>query len=362
MPTNHTRRHHGRRASSRHTRKNRTAAARVRHNAPHRRSAKAQAKQLKSLAGSVVTLQRTLRDETQATTRWQSKYEVHNLDADQGSGLEASKGIFVFPLTSGPSKGDNAAQSSIAAPSIKDMGWTQVQPQVGDDSTASGERAGVPWIKMYRQHCKMCFYQNDMNRGNKFHLFVVRLARDNETQLDNTMLSRLTEIDGAAFTGHPGVSTRFNNDQDYYSTNGFRGPIATDPGGLDVRGYDLITMNNQRYVVEYQRQFSLGRSLGPVPSGTVIEPSSGGSSTQHARDYFECSWNVNYGGAKLMANDDDAGTSKEPITIDDINYVDIDPKLKRWVVIYPLRQCSTSSTTGIPKFSLLTQTTCKVPA
>ena len=361
MPNHRTRRHHARRRGHHGTRKNRTAAQRVRRNAPHRRSAASQAKQLKSLAGSVVTLQRTLRDETQATTRWQSKYEAHSLDADSGLGLENSKGIFVFPLTSGPSKGDNAAQSSIAAAGIKDMSWTQVQPQVGDDSAASGERAGVPWIKLYRQHCKMCFYQNSMNRGNKFHLFVVRLARDNETQLDNTMLSRLTDIDGAAFTGNPGVATRFNKDQDFYSTVGFRGPIPTDAGGIDTYGYDLITMNNQRYVVEYQRQFSLGRSIA-AQAGTAVLPTSGGSSTQHARDYYECSWNVNYGGAKLMANDDDAGTSKEPITIDDINYTDIDPKLKRWVVIFPLRQCSTSANTGIPRFSLLTTTTCKVPA
>lgn len=345
----------------RHYRRHRTAAQRVRKNAKHRKGARSQAKQISSLAGSVVQLQKTLREETQATTRWQSKYEAHGLDADGGVGLEASKGIFVFPLTSGPSKGDAAAQSSIASPSIRDMAWTQVQPQVGDDSAASGERAGVPWIKLYRQACKMCFYQNNMNRGNKFHLFVVRLARDNETQLDNTMLSRLTDIDGAAFTGNPGVATRFNKDQDFYATVGFRGPTPTDSGGIDTNGYDLVTMNNQRYVVEYQREFALGRSVGGQ-SGTATLPTSGGSSTQHARDYYECSWHVNYGGAKLMANDDDAGTSKEPITIDDIQYTDIDPKLKRWVVILPLRTCATSANTGVPKFSLLTTTTCKVPA
>lgn len=348
--------------ATRHRRRHKTAAQRVRKNAKHHKGARSQAKQISSLAGSVVQLQKTLREDTQATTRWQQKYEVHNLDADLGIGTEDSKGIFVFPLTSGPSKGDNAAASSISAGGIKDMAWTQVQPQVGDDSTASGERAGVPWIKLYRSHSKMCFYQNDMNRGNKFHLFVVRLAREDETQLDNTMLQRLTEIDGATFAGNPGVSTRFNTNEDYYSVHGFRGPTPTDPGGLDTYGYDLITMNNQRYVVEYQRQFSLGRSVGPVPSTDVIGPSSGGSSTQLARDYYECSWNINYGGAKLMANDDDAGTSKEPITIDDVKYSEIDPKLKRWLVILPLRKCSTSANTGVPRFSLLTTVTCKVPA
>lgn len=356
-------RYHGRRrrgVSSRGTRRRGNAATRTRRVAKHSTGAKAQSKQITSLAGSVVTLQRTLRDETQSTTRWQSRYVAHGLDADTGIGLANSKGIFTFPLTSGPAAVTNGASSSIDAVA-GDMSWTRIQPKIGTDNTSpAAEKSGKPWIKLYRQSCKMCFYQNDMNRGNKFHLFVVRLARDNETNLDNTMLARLTTIDGAAFTGNPGIAGRFKKDEDFYACAGFRGPTPTDPGGVDTNGYELVSMNNQRYVVEYHRHFSLGRSLGPVPATATIGPSSGGSSTQHARDYYECDWIVNYGGAKLMAPDDDTGTNNDPITLDDIKYTDIDPKLKRWCVIFPQRQCSTSAGTGIPKFSLLTTTTCKV--
>lgn len=355
-------RHTRKRRPTRHTRKKGNATSRVVQRTRVRKSAAAQASQIRTVARSVLNLQRSRKDAF-ATTRWQTKQENMLLSADSGTGLSVNKGIFFFPLTSGPSAVAAAAQSSLAAASINDMAWLPVQPEVGDGN--DGNAAGSAWIKLYTQHCKMCFYQNDMNRGNKFKCMVVRLAREDETQLDNTMLSRLTSIDGIAFKGHPDTDTRFQLDSDYYSCKGYRGPTPTDIGGTDANGHTLVTLNNQRYVVEFQKEFALGRSLGPTPTTAAIGPTSGGSSTQNARDYQEMSWSINYGGAKLMAPDTNQAAGQEgksAITIQDVTYADIDPKLKRWLVIFPQRTCAESSNTGVPVISYLSTVTCKVPA
>ena len=200
-----------------------------------------------------------------------------------------------------------------------------------------------------------------MNRGNKYHLFVIRLRRDKDTNLANTMMARLADIDGTAYQGRPDNVARFTNGEDFYATQGFRGPTPTDAGGTDSLGYELVRFNPERYEVVHTRTFALGRSLGPVGGATAIGPTSGGSSTQHARDFYETSFRINYGGAKLMAPDDDADTQQTPITISDINYSDINPKLKHWIVIMPQRQSTTVSNTGMARFSMLSNVTCKVP-
>jgi hypothetical protein len=304
-------------------------------------------------------VQKQLIEDTTAFSTWQSRIENFDLDGDLGGGLGVNKGIFVLPLTSGPSVQADAAQSSLADPAINDMQWLQVQPNIRDTGSNATDKSGPTWIKMYTQSCRMCFYANDMNRGNRFDMYVVRLARDGETQSDNTMLSRLTTLDGAAFSGHPNEGTRFNNGEDFYACQGFLDPTPTDAGGTEGNAYELVRMNRQRYIVEHHRSFALGRHVGPQAGSQVADVSA--ALPQHARDYYECSFKVNYGGAKLMATDDDTGTNNDPITISDIKYTDIDPKLKRWIVIFPGRNCSTTAGTGTPRFSLLTNTTCKIP-
>lgn len=349
-----------RRFRYRHSTKKLRAAGRAAKSAKYRRSAKSQARQIRTIGRSVVRVQKQLIQDTTAFSTWQSRIQNYALDGDLGEGLVVNRGIFVIPLTSGPSVQAAAAQSSVADPAINDMQWYQVQPNIRDTGSGQTDRNGPTWLKMYTQTCRMCFYQNDMNRGNRFDMYVVRLARDGETQSDNTMLSRLTTLDGAAFNGHPDSATRFNDGEDFYACQGFLDPTPTDLGGTEGNAYELVRMNRQRYVVEHHRSFSLGRHVGPQ-TGTAVIATDSAALTQHGRDYYETTFKVNYGGAKLMATDDDAGTNNDPITISDIKYSDIDPKLKRWIVIFPGRNCSTIAGTGTPRFSLITNTTCKVP-
>lgn len=351
-----------RRFRYRHSTKKLRAAGRAAKRARYRRSARSQAKQINTIGRSVVRVQKQLAKDTTAFSTWQTIVENHQLDADAGGTTAVNKGIFVLPLTSGPASVANGAQSSLQqGGTIKDMTWMQVQPHIRDTESTTTNKHGPSWIKLYTQSIRMCFYQNNMNRGARFDLYVVRLARNDETQSDNTMLSRLTSIDGAAFTGCPNAGTRFNENEDFYACDGWRNPTGSDAGGTDPLGYELVRMNPQRYVVEHHRSFALGRTVGPTGGGQVVTASTAGTLTQHARDFYECSFKVNYGGAKLMATDDDTSTSNEPITLSDIKYTDIDPKLKRWIVIFPSRQCTSASTMGVPRFSYVSNVTCKVP-
>lgn len=336
------------------------AVKRVVRSTKYRKSARSQARQIASVGRAVVRVQKQLREDQNSTSIWQTMIENHELDADTGLGTAVNKGIFVIPLTSGPGQGDNAAISSLQT-TIKDASWLQVQPQVRQTEGTQATKAGPAWIKLYTQTVRMCFYQNNMNRGNKYHMFVIRLRRDKDTNLSNTMMARLADIDGTAYQGRPDNVDRFTNGEDFYATQGFRGPTPTDAGGTDPLGYELVRFNPERYEVVHSRSFALGRSLGPVASTAAIGPTSGGSSTQHARDFYETSFRINYGGAKLMAPDDDADTSQSPITISDVKYADINPKLKHWIVIMPQRASSTTATTGVTRFSLLSNVTCKVP-
>lgn len=361
--TPHPRRRSRRPVKSHRRTRARNATARVAKRSRYRRSARAQSGQIRTVAKAVLRVQKQLRDDQNSVSRWQTRIENHELDADVGSGIDNNKGIFVFPLTSGPGQAANAAVSSMDDPNstaIRLFAWDNVQPMVRDTESGQTNKLGPAWIKLYTQTVRMCFYANTMNRGNKFHMAVIRLARDSETQSDNTILQRQTSIDGAALNGNPGVGTRFNLNEDFYGVHGFRDPTPTDSGATDLNGYELIRINGERYKVVHQRQFALGRYVGPI-AGTAVATQPAGSLTQHARDYYETSFKINYGGAKLMAIDDDPLTSAEPITLSDVDYKNLDPKLKHWLVIWPQRKCSTSAGTGMPRFSLCSNVTCKVP-
>lgn len=350
--------------------KRRTAPKRVARKAPYRRSARAQSRQIKSLAKSLVSLRSKVKEDTVGLCRWQLNLQNMALDATNGSGIDVNRNIFVLPLTSASSSGTDAASSSFSDESIKDGTWTQVQPIVGDTRSASAGKNAPLWMKLHKQHTRMCFQANNMIRNCRFELFVIRLCRpgEGECQNDNTMNQIQAAIDGVDFTGCPNSSTRFLPGEDYYSSPGYIGPTpgTSTPFQTDLNGHTLVKMNNQRYKVEHHRKFVLGPTLKPVSSANAQTPSlvetNAAASTPDARDYYECSFTTNYGGCKILPYNEDPNLSNQsPINITDVKYADISNRIKRWVVIFPSRTLNSTDGQGIPIMSVLSNITTTVP-
>ena len=335
----------------------------------YRKSARAQSRQIATTARSVMRLRKRVLEDATAISRWQINFSNIPLDADAGFGLTTNKNIFVFPLTSCTSLPANAAQSSFdTAPSIRLPAWEQVQPAIGSTGTGLSPQTAPAFIRLYTQKTRIAFHQNSMNRNCRYDLYVVRLARDHETQSDHNMQQTQNEIDGVTFAGCPSDANRFMRSQDFYSVQGWYGPnpAGGQTTGVTVtNGYDLVKMNNQRYKVEHHRQFVLGRTVNPAnPSALAPEPSTpAASSTVAARDYYETSFTTNYGGAKVMPFDTDGVQANAAnITINDIKYADLDKKLKRWIIIFPSRVNQPGPTgQGVPVVSLISDITCRVP-
>lgn len=335
----------------------------------YRKSAKAQAAQIRTVARSVMRVRKRLREDASATSRWQIKLSNVKLDADNGLGKSVSKGIFVFPLTSLTSIGDNAAQSSFdSAPSIRYPTWTQVQPAIGETGTNQSDKTAPAWIRLYNQRVRMCFHANDMNRNCRFDLFVVRLARNDETQSKHNTQMVQNNIDGVAFNGYPSQANRFNAGEDFYSVQGWTGPTLDkdsgniNPGVTVTNAYDLVSMNNQRYKVVHKRSFVLGRTANPFSTINAELATTAAGSTVQARDFYETSFTINYGGKKVMPYDTDGVDANDAnITINDMKYSELDRHIKHWVVIFPSRDVSDSGGQGMPVMSLLSEATCRVP-
>jgi hypothetical protein len=335
--------------------------------ARYRKSARAQSRQIATTARSVMRLRKRVLEDATAISRWQINLSNIPLDGDAGLGLSNNKNIFVFPLTSCTSTADNAAQSSFdPAPSTRYPTWNQVQPAIGDTGTNTSNKTAPAFIRLYTQKTRMCFHQNNMNRSCRYDLFVVRLARNDETQSDHNMQMVQNNIDGVTFAGCPSTNTRFNPGEDFYSAQGWYGPNPSggqNAGVTVTNGYDLVKMNNQRYKVEHHRQFVLGRTVNPAGGPSPLQNTPAAATTVHARDYYETSFTTNYGGTKVMAVDmDGVQANAANITINDIKYSELDRKIKRWIVIFPSRVNHTGQgTQGVPVVSLISDITCRVP-
>jgi len=350
--------------------KRKTAPKRVARRARYKRSAKAQSRQITSLAKSLVSLRSKVKEETVALSRWQLNLQNMALDSSNGQGLNINRNIFVLPLTSATSSGTAAASSSFSDPSIKDGTWTEVQPIVGDTRSATAGKHAPAWIKLHKQHTRLCFHQNNMTRNCRFELFVVRLARpgEGECQNDAAMLQIQAAIDGVAFTGAPDSATRFLPGEDYYSSPGYIGPTppTSTTFQTDLNGHVLVQMNNQRYIVEHHRKFVLGPTLKPTGNPQTTPPvtlTTAAGSTPDARDYYECAFTTNYGGTKLMPYNTDPNLSNQsPLNITDVSYPDISSRVKRWVCIFPSRTLSsTANTLGVPIMTCLSNISTTVP-
>ena len=356
----------------------RNATARVVKNAKYRKGARAQSKQIRTIGRALGRVQKNLRENQNVDMKW--KFAITNQRMINAN--PASQGnIIVVPLLSGPTSdpAQGAKSSLIGTNPGSDCGWSPVQPK---GKSIQDSRGSFPWCKLYNATYKLCLHSNTLRKPVRYTMYVVRLARDDETDNDNTMLQRLFQIDGATNSGHPDTSNEFARDEDFYSIQGFDNPVlqgsTTQQGVTQPDGHLQVQINQQRYKVVHKRECVIGMnttSSANLPSTT--SPSQvvqafvpAGASNPVNQSYYETSFSLSLGGAKVQAsNIDGAGTAADPITIGDITYTDINPKLKHWLVIFPSTATTypdpnplSNQATGIAVMSLEGTCTSKVPA
>ena len=357
------------------------AEDKVARRAKYRKSAKAQSSQIISLAKSINSIKHELKDHS-VPVMWENNLQQTSLlrndllGSPNASPYDKTSNICVIPLTSigDPASGavpstQEASQGGLPT-SVGGSAHVPVQPYGRDIGETNQPHVGASWMKLYSQSVHMCFRQNNINQPMRYKLFVVRLARPEDgSALDSTMLALRRRIDGLNFNGCPDTTGSFVQGEDYYASDSWTPNVSGSAGTIDTLGSALPTMNTNRYVVEHQRSFVLGPMPRAIASTSAVVPPTYGAvlSTPEARDYYECKFNIKYGGVKIMAPNITSAQGKEQSqTITDIQYKDLRPDILRWLVVVGDRTTiqgqNNSSPNGVPVYTLRSTISSRVPA
>lgn len=361
----------------------RNATKQVAKVAKKRTGAKAQAKQITTLAHATARIQKQLRDNHNVPVTWKLSLPPTRLVNEN---VSSQGSIMFFPLTSGPcSDPDSGARSSlISTTATPDMAWRTIQPKqapVNQPTSTALDLANPTWCKLFRQHVRLAFHYNTLRTPVRYTAMCIRLAREDETTLDNTMLQRLFQIDGATNIGRPDTSSEFARDEDFYSSPGFMNPVGqgntTLQGVTQPDGHIHVSLNTQRYKMIWKREFTLGpesvNNVGApstVPEDVVQSLVPAGASRPGNQTRYETEFSFSYGGTVVRpANTDGPSTLNNPVTLEDLTYTDLKPKLKHWLVLFPSQQLSypdanpaASNALGVPVMSMDSYISSKCPA
>lgn len=327
--------------------------------AMHRKSAAAQGRQISTLARHLSTLKETVKaDSTMPAAYWQQiNAPLKAITTDNYN--------IIIPLTCGVSQdtavGKTPLTNLLAVPKAADpnppqtIGWEPIfQPRDLHPGTAQGSRASVPpWVKLYKQHCKLRFHAATVAQQTTLTVSVLRVNTKGPIANVKSVASRLDGSDahGPAPSDDPDNEYIAKN-LDYASTDGLLFNQATaDPTGAAIpefpstsaNGATSVQWNKALYHCEYQKSFTLGSNRNPFNDGdqAVTQGSTDSfyDSSQmiqdHNQSHEECSFTVNYGGCKLSScPPNEAGDlALDPMAITDMQYSDIPPQHKRWLVI-----------------------------
>ena len=208
--------------------------------------------------------------------------------------------------------------------------------------------ATPPWAKIFRQTCTLRFLAGTLQCPNTITVSVLRV---NPKQITN-IKGIAQRLDGEDSHG-PEPSAQNALDlikagEDYVASDGITfGP--TVPGQPPTQptpnsdGKMNIHWNKEMYVVEYQKQFTLGAALNPLRGtqqtpGTQARPAYAPAQMVPDRNQYEetCKFSVNYGGMKLSAvpGQDSTNIGFDPMQVTSMRYDRIPPEHKRWLVIH----------------------------
>jgi len=357
------------------------AEDRVARQAKRRTSAKAQGKQIHSLAKSINHIKHELKDHT-VPVMWENNLSqtVSLRNVVLGGALQPSynksSNVIVYPLTSigDPTRGALASTSTSSTPGqAGTCSHSPVQPygaSIGDTNQA---HVTAPWMKLYKQRLNVCLRQADMTIPCRYRIYVVRLARPEDgSSLDSTFLNLRKNIDGISHTGCPTSINDFKQDYDFRASDGYFPSSSGNPGAIDNLGCALAVPNTNRFKIVHSRSCVLGPMPRQVASAsTNVTPQYGAvMSTPEARDYYEfnCSWS--YGGVKVSAPSEgepiETTNKEEPQSIMNVSYANLRSDILHWLLIFPDRATITNTPTnegyGAPVMTLRSQISTRLPA
>lgn len=311
----------------------------------YRKSAKAQAVQIRTVARATTHIQRQLKDNQNTDIMWTMKWSNRKLATRD---IAVLGNCPIIPLTSGPTGNSpsNGATSNLpfinpADPSERDCAWVATQPK---GRSVQDGRGAPPFARLFRQNIKVALHSNTLTSQVRYTAVLIRLARKEDgSHLDNTMLQRDQQINGASGLGHPSVASDWAEGEDFYAIQGFLNPQGQTntsiQGVTDTEGHLMVRMNYNRWKVLARRDFVLGPARGnniPQTTQTSQSHTQVGATLPNNTSFFSFEMNVNYGGAKVAPSNIDAtGTATDPMTLNDLAFVDLNPRLKHYLVFFP---------------------------
>lgn len=313
-----------------------------------RRGARAQSRQIRTIARHLSSLKTTVKQDLTMTAIYQSAFQcplrsTNNYCND-----------IIVPLTCGISQTLQEGHQPVTNLNINQTGpqllsWQpRWQPRELKPNSGDANQAGVPpWIQVYRQSCTLKFWAGTVQQPEVITVSVVRV----NPKVVANIKSIGKRLDGQDFEGPtPDLANQIDyigKGQDYLSNDGLTfdqpppGGAPSMPNRNPSGSMDLM-WNKQLYVVEYQKQFTLGAALNPLRAHVAAPAQAPRPSYAPAQNYPDdnqfsetCKFSVSYGGMKLssMPDLDSTTVNLDPMAATDCMYNQIPLEHKRWMVI-----------------------------
>lgn len=367
--------YYGRRKyTSRRRRRTRKPVKSVARRSRYRKSARAQSRQIGTLARHLSSLKQHVKDETSMSAVYSQNFQ------SPLKTVGAANPHVIIPLTCGVSQKTTSPFQPITTLQLPQsygttLGWEPIfQPRELVPGTTDADRATVPpYIKLYKQKVKLRFWAGTITQATDITVSVLRVNTKGPVANIKSIASRL---DGADHVG-PSISNSnaqsyIQQDRDYASSDGVTFAAGL-PGGPpqppqpNPGGDSNLMWNKQLWTVEYQKQFTLGSSPNPQPPtgpSTVLEPDTPVPTLvpDNNQNSEECNFTINYGGLKLSAvpPPDTTLLALDPMAVTDMAYKNIPSEHKRFLVVtssrpqvgasvfFPYMQYSSIISTRVP--------------
>ena len=330
---------------TRRTRKARKPLRRLARRAQYKRGARAQSRQIRTIARHLSTLKHDVRKDLTQKAIWGQSL----VGALKTTSAEVTD--VIIPLTCGvASDAQHTPMTNLN--NVSHTGWDplfqprELAPALDGTQTLTSV---PPWLKVYNQTVSLRFWSGTVPQPT---VITVSCVRVNNKAVSN-IKGIASRLDGENHEGpDPDVTNApayIRRGIDYACSPGvtFSAPAAAGNPPTQVtsnpNGSVDLHWNNQLYTVEYQKTFVLGgmpnpdqahvNELNPLPSKSLTAPA---SVTPDANQGMEvCKFSVNYGGMKLSGVPplDDTSEAFAPQHVSSTTYANIPAEHKRWLVI-----------------------------
>lgn len=316
----------------------------------YRKSATAQSGQIRTLARHLSRLKQDVKDDTSMSAVYSMNFQA------PVKTTTAANPHCIIPLTCGVSQKTASPFQPVTNLNLPQaygttLGWEPIfQPRDLHPTTAQGNRAAVPpYIKLYKQTCKLRFWAGTVQQPVDITVSVIRLNTKGPIANVKSIASRVDGIDHAGPAPDQSNSEAYiMQNRDYAASDGVTFPQPAVGGGppmfpsMNPGGDCNILWNKELWTVEYQKQFTLGSARNPFATPAVADTDPTVPYAAPAQGYpddnqfsEECRFTINYGGLKLSSvpPPDATALALDTMTVTDMAYKNIPPEHKRFLIV-----------------------------